>query len=363
MRRTYALDPNGIPMNYRKPLILVFSIIVFCLMRLTAQDSNPGGNDRAKYEALANQGDARAMTTLGLMYHQGKDVEQDYKRAFDWYMKAVEGGDGDAFNNIGVMYRDGLGVVKNQRIAYLIFLAIHMEGMGDDDTQVRAGRNLSNLAAQMPEKDVQEAISYTWPYVIQVIKSRGVELQVGAEVLPSEKLPRIRDNGWWMESERAKMTFSSPPPWDKAPKFSADSAEADESFRIVYELRAPKSKTFDPLTKFDFITDRGASGTRLKFTKQHINGNYSIYAASVLIFTGENRRALIVSFENSAPSQVFEIVLPKETKAADWTTWTRPNYLDSQDAAWSFMNSKNQKPPAKSIPSDSFELRYRVEKS
>jgi hypothetical protein len=178
----------------------------------------PAENEEvAHYEKLAAQGDRRAMTELGLRYHTGRGAKQDYALAYDWYWKAMENDDGDAVNNIGVLIRDGLGVPKNPKVAYLLFLAVHMEGLGTDETQMRAGRNLSRLAQELPKADVEEALSYTWPYVIQIVKSRGKNTAVGADVLPAKDLPRIRDNGWWLDAERAQMTFVSPAPWDKAP--------------------------------------------------------------------------------------------------------------------------------------------------
>jgi len=169
----------------------------------------------ARFEKLAGEGDARAMTEMGLRYHEGRGVKQDYTLAYDWYMKAIEKGDGDAVNNIAVIFRDGLGLPKNQKIAYLLFLAVHMEGMGNEDTQTRAGRNIDRLVQQLPKDQIYEALSYTWPYVMQMVKSRGKNTQTGADVLPTKERPRIRDNGWWLDSERAGMKFSSPPPWDK----------------------------------------------------------------------------------------------------------------------------------------------------
>jgi len=154
------------------------------------------------------------MMELGLMYHTGKGAKQDYDKAMDWYLKAYAKRNGDALNNMGVMYRDGLGVSTNSKVAYLLFLAVHMEGLGSESTQIRAGRNLSRLAENIPKKGIEEALSYTWDYVEQVVKSRGKNMAIGKDVLPAKKRPRIRDNNWWLESERKKMDFESPPPWN-----------------------------------------------------------------------------------------------------------------------------------------------------
>jgi hypothetical protein len=114
--------------------------------------------ERGKFEKLAAQGDAAAMVELGLLHHTGKGGSVDYVKAMDWYLKAYAKSDGDAFNNIGVLFRDGLGVPKNQKVAYLLFLIVHMEGLGDDAAQSRAGRNLSRLVDSLPRQEVEEAL-------------------------------------------------------------------------------------------------------------------------------------------------------------------------------------------------------------
>jgi hypothetical protein len=195
--------------------LVLFTLTLTALIPAAVLAAPPTTVDIANFEKLAKAGDAKAMTTLGLIYQQGEGVKQDYERAYEWYLKAMAKGDGDAFNNIGVMFRDGLGVEPNLKVAYLIFLAVHMEGMGNSDTQTRAGRNFDRVAHNLPDKDLYEALSYTWPYVLQIIKSRGQNLKIGADVLPAKGRPRIRDNNWWTDAERAGMKFASPPPWNK----------------------------------------------------------------------------------------------------------------------------------------------------
>ena len=143
----------------------------------------------AIYKSLAEQGDTRAMIALGLKYHQGDGVAQDYKQAMNWYLQAYEKNDGDAFNNIGVMYRDGLGVETNKQIAYLLFLATHMNGLGTEATQYRAGSNLSRVSEDIGENGTKAALCWTWAYVDQYVKSRGTKKEVTPEVLPSKDMP------------------------------------------------------------------------------------------------------------------------------------------------------------------------------
>ena len=203
--------------------LVIFSLFAVCFVSavrsdvkqaLDAQERGDHDTARKEFLVLAEKGDANAMISLGLMYHTGEGTKQDYEKAMDWYLKAYSKNKGDALNNLGVMYRDGLGVATNSKVAYLLFLAVHMEGLGTDGTQIRAGRNLSRLAQSMSKKDIEEALSYTWPYVDQIVKSRGKNIAIGKDVLPAKNRPRIRDNGWWLDSERKGLDFKSPPPWD-----------------------------------------------------------------------------------------------------------------------------------------------------
>src|SRR5437868_9669361 len=74
--------------------------------------------------------------------------------------------------------------------------------------------------------------------------------------------------------------------------------------KLFYELRAPKTLIFDPLTSFDVVTDQSASGTRLRLTKQREEGGFVIFADYCLIVNGEERRAMVVATKGQ-PSQVF----------------------------------------------------------
>ena len=61
----------------------------------------------------ADQGNAQAQCNLGIMYHEGQGVAQDYSAAMKWFRMAAEQGDAQAQYNIGNMYYNGLGVPQN----------------------------------------------------------------------------------------------------------------------------------------------------------------------------------------------------------------------------------------------------------
>jgi TPR repeat protein len=63
---------------------------------------------------LAEQGDARAQSTLGLLYYRGsKDVPRNEAEAAKWFRLAAQHGDATAQFNLGVMYSEGQGVPQD----------------------------------------------------------------------------------------------------------------------------------------------------------------------------------------------------------------------------------------------------------
>lgn len=69
----------------------------------------------SKMEELikAEQGDVDAQNELGVMYFEGKDVEQDYSKAAEWFLKAANQGHANAQRYLGYMYYHGKGVEQD----------------------------------------------------------------------------------------------------------------------------------------------------------------------------------------------------------------------------------------------------------
>jgi TPR repeat protein len=77
---------------------------------------NLGGNRDDNIDGLrqrAEAGDVAAQFELGLKYHEGQGVEQDYIVALHWFRMAADQGDADSQFNLGVMYEKGRGVPPN----------------------------------------------------------------------------------------------------------------------------------------------------------------------------------------------------------------------------------------------------------
>ncbi len=69
------------------------------------------------WRKAAERGDARAETCLGLCYEYGKGVKKDTAEAVKWYRKAAEHGETFAQNNLGFYYDNGNGVEKDAKEA------------------------------------------------------------------------------------------------------------------------------------------------------------------------------------------------------------------------------------------------------
>ena len=63
-----------------------------------------------EWTPLAEQGDAIAQFSLGVMYERGEGAQQDYGQAVEWYRRAAEQGDAITQFNLGVMYEKGQGI-------------------------------------------------------------------------------------------------------------------------------------------------------------------------------------------------------------------------------------------------------------
>jgi TPR repeat protein len=85
----------------------------------------------------AEQGLTEAQLNLGVMYEKGQGVQQDSKQAVAWYRKAAEQGDAKAQFNLGSMYREGEGVHQDSKQAVAWYRKAAEQG--DAGAQCRLG--------------------------------------------------------------------------------------------------------------------------------------------------------------------------------------------------------------------------------
>jgi TPR repeat protein len=107
---------------------------------------------------LAEQGNAAAQNTLGVLYANGYGVQQDYFKAAAWYRKAAEQGDPNALNNLGIMYDNGHGVPKDYVQARKWYdLAAARFPATEAEARASAIKNRDGLTAEMTRAQIAEA--------------------------------------------------------------------------------------------------------------------------------------------------------------------------------------------------------------
>jgi uncharacterized protein len=99
--------------------LIAYSLIITAAWAGPLEDAN-AAYDRGDYatalplfRSLAEQGDARAETNLGVMYSKGQGVAQDYAAAAKWYRKAADQEYALGQNDLGGLYEAGHGVKKD----------------------------------------------------------------------------------------------------------------------------------------------------------------------------------------------------------------------------------------------------------
>ncbi|WP_300554078.1 tetratricopeptide repeat protein [Maricaulis sp.] len=105
------------------------------------------------YRRAAEQDFAPSVTSLGVLYLDGRGVEADPGRAFNLFRRAAEAGDGRAQNNLGLMYSRGTGVERDYEAAVVWFERAAAQGLP------QALRNLSVLYENGFGVDLDEAFA------------------------------------------------------------------------------------------------------------------------------------------------------------------------------------------------------------
>jgi hypothetical protein len=82
-------------------------------------------------EPLADQGNARAENSLGVLYRNGDGVVQDYAEALKWFNKSADQGYAKAQYNLGVMYAKGWGTPQDGSQAMKLFHKSADQGYGE----------------------------------------------------------------------------------------------------------------------------------------------------------------------------------------------------------------------------------------
>lgn len=122
----------------------------------------------------AEKGDIYSQGMLGDRYYYGKGVKQNYKKAFEWYMKAAKCGVREAQYNVGGCYELGRGTEMD--IDKAIFWYTKAAELGLEE----AKRNLVRIELQ--KSNTQEDItSYLPSYVWEGERETAIKDEFGVE--------------------------------------------------------------------------------------------------------------------------------------------------------------------------------------
>ncbi len=105
----------------------------FAVDLVSAQAAYDKGNYEEAFKqflSMAEEGNALAMSSTGVMYDMGQGTKKDYDKAIEWYKKSADAGNQFGQFNLGTMYYMGTGVQKDMVTACKWFALATRQGNG-----------------------------------------------------------------------------------------------------------------------------------------------------------------------------------------------------------------------------------------
>jgi uncharacterized protein len=109
----------------------------------------------------ARSGNAEAEELIGIMYALGLGVEQDYQRAFDWYLRASMKGHPGAQSGVGWYYEVGLGMPEVDLVRAYMWYTLSAIG-GDPD----AADSMDQVIQKMTQAEIDQALIMVGDYKV-----------------------------------------------------------------------------------------------------------------------------------------------------------------------------------------------------
>jgi len=140
------------------PITLILSMVCFVLPAWADYQAGMDAYNRGdfatalrEWRPLAEQGDAKAQFSFGLLYENGDGVPRDYTKARQWYEKAAAQGDAKAQLYLGLQSSFGQGVPMDLVEAYMWYSL----AAGNGNAHAPGYRN--DLSRQMTPAQIAEA--------------------------------------------------------------------------------------------------------------------------------------------------------------------------------------------------------------
>jgi TPR repeat protein len=142
----------------RIPITLILSMVCFVLPAWGDYQAGMDAYNRGdfatalrEWRPLAEQGDAKAQFSFGLLYENGDGVPRDYTKARQWYEKAAAQGDAKAQLYLGLQSSFGQGVPMDLVDAYMWY------SLAAGNGNAHAPGYRADLSRQMTPAQIVEA--------------------------------------------------------------------------------------------------------------------------------------------------------------------------------------------------------------
>jgi TPR repeat protein len=113
---------------------------------------------------LARAGNADAEELIGILHALGLGVEQDYARAFDWYLRSAMKGHPGAQSGVGWYYEVGLGMPAPDLVRAYLWYVLSAIG-GDPDAAISQQEVIKKMTAEQIEHGNRLVEDYkAWMY-------------------------------------------------------------------------------------------------------------------------------------------------------------------------------------------------------
>jgi hypothetical protein len=135
---------------------------------------------------------AAAQAKLGFMYTDGLGVRQDFGQAFEWYSKAAKGGNVDGLYNLGIFYYYGWGVERDATRAAQYLAAA--SALGDAPAEEALQQVLAEIEGEGSEVvgEVEPDVGAASAAIVSADASTATST-IAAEAAPTKPTPAIAD--------------------------------------------------------------------------------------------------------------------------------------------------------------------------
>jgi len=300
------------------------------------------------YRLAAKQGNANAQFNLGTMYENGLGVSQDYKTAMKWYRLAAKQGNANAQYNLGVMYNVGKGVSQDYKTAVKWFRLSAKQG------HAFAQYNLGNMYAKGQGVSQDYVRAHMWFNIAAssgnkvVVKVAIKNRDIAAKKMTSSQLAKSQDlarNFVPTKSSPVVTAIKSPPPSPSAAETEVQKLRKENARlkknqqskpKQVAKIPPPKKSSKPYVLQFKKVPKRPDDIAVIIANSNYTKQGKDIPNVDPAYNDGENikkyfmqakgvREGNIIYLKDATGAQLTEVFGNKENHKANLFNWVKPN--------------------------------------